>query len=773
MLNLKDRILLLQSSTKSEKAVNLCRDAYRVCGNKMFESTVSEQLLNNLDSEKSDVAVRQFIDRETKLNKVQNLGIKESYSALCKSDIMMNPTIRPILERMSIAVNTIPEYVIAESYLQTLDAFSWNPIAKSQAEDIRRKINENKEDIFLCSFLYEAKQSNSYLLPGFERELDTYFISKTRENREALMNKIKPYMFEGRVQNLYKKLQESCEDFQPTVDGSVTIEKIFSPVISKNGATIFCNEGRFFAKTKTNLTLLNEEQVAKLPHNFLKLCQNLNRNNVRVDESKIEIGANNKIITLVQESKNVKVNGREVDYNLFTRSFINEGLLIGANRVNESLNQISNIYENLNTIVEIDFGKHITSNTYKGHSADLYRFGNNISILESNKEFGTYKFIASATATQARKLLIEHLNYDIKDTFCDISSTEKVKVDKYEKEKAAFEKNLEHLQNKKSQLLEAVKTDPYLSESDDITKLLEAIDLEISKLQNEILTRNNLIKNITSTSSVKMFEDEEFAEGEPKSDPATAIEIKTKDDEMHKDEEPSKGGALKAGDQVQLKNGALGTVQGFENGGDNCIILMHDGKTVSVEKEFLNEITVVKSISKKINPEISMQTPNGSMSVEVLESEEVCPKCGKNPCICDKEEGKEKCPECGTEPCTCATKEPAAKVPGPSSTPAEKTEPSSDPKAHTLEVTSETDKIPPQGTEPEQNVTVKSVLPSITADKVEAQLVDDAGNIVIDKILIDPEIYASAADNDKIQYMTSGNSYDVFNTAKKYVKVLI
>lgn len=769
MLNLKDRILLLQSSTKSEKAVNLCRDAYRVCGNKMFESTVSEQLLTNLDSEKTDAAVRQFIDRETKLSKVQNLGIKESYSALCNSDIMMNPTIRPILERMSIAVNTIPEYVIAEAYLQQLDAFSWNAIAKSQAEDIRRKINENKEDIFLCTFLYEAKQSNSYLLPGFERELDEYFINRTRENREALMNKIKPYMFEKRIENLYKALQESCEDFQPAVDGSVKIEKIFSPIISKNGATIFCNEGRFFAKTKTNLTMLNEEQVANLPHGYLKLCQNLYASNVRMNESAIEIGANNKIITLSQDSKNVKVNGREVDYNLFTRSFINEGLLIGANRVNESLNQISAIYEGLNTIVEIDFGKHIISNTYKGHEADLYRFGNNISIFESNKEFGTFKFITSATATQARKLLIEHLNYDIKETFCDISSAEKAKVEKYESEKATFEKNLEHLQNKKNQLLEAIKTDPYLSESDDINKLLEAVDIEISKIQNEILTRNNLIKNITSTSSVKMFEDEDFEKtGEPKADPATDIEIEDKtgdqeEDTMHKDEEPSKGGALKAGDQVQLKNGALGTVQGFENGGDNCIILMHDGKTVSVEKEFLNEITVLKSISKNINPEVSMQTPNGSMSVEVLESENK-----------EDESATEVCPKCGNSPCTCevAAQKPAP-VPGPAKTAIENATPSDDPKAHTLEVSSETENIPPQGTEPAQTVTTKSVLPSITANKVEAQLVDDAGNIVMDKILIDPEIYAAAADTDKIQYMTSGNSYDIFNTAKKYVKVLI
>ena len=74
---------------------------------------------------------------------------------------------------------------------------------------------------------------------------------------------------------------------------------------------------------------------------------------------------------------------------------------------------------------------------------------------------------------------------------------------------------------------------------------------------------------------------------------------------------------------------------------------------------------------------------------------------------------------------------------------------------------------------PKQEVTVTTVQPTIADGKVEAQLVDDAGNIVMDKIYVDAQLLASAAENDKITYMTSTNSQDVFTTAKKYVKTLV
>lgn len=803
MLSFKDRILLLQSSTKSEKAVQLCKDASRVCGNKMLESTLSCQLLENLDSEANDPAVRQFIDRETKLNKVQNLGVKESYQALCQSELMQYAVVRPILERMRIEIYTIPEHVLAEGYCAQLDNLSWNAMAKSHAVKIRKAINESKEDIDICNFMYEAQQTNSYLLPAFKNELDNYFVSRSTESRNALLEKIKPYMFDQKIANFYKLVESKQEGMHIHADGSVNIEKIYSPVISKNGATIFCNEGKFFAKTKTDLTMLSDAQVRNLPSNFVTLCQNLNARNVQINESKIDVFTNTKTVSIFPESKTLQVNGNPVDYNIFARSFVNEGLIYGSS-VNTELKQICSIYENANTIVEIDFGKHVTSNTYKGHSADIYKFGNNISIYEMNSEFGTSQFIKKATATQARQLLVEHLNYDIKDSFCEMSSKERAKISMYESEKATFEKNLEHLTARKNQILEAMKVDAYLNYSEDIKMLLEALNLESSKLQDEILTRTNLIKSISSTSAVQMFEEEDFANQADEVDNSAEakfqnIKIEDAPEKIyHEDkskETKKEGTGIKAGDQIQMKNGALGTVQGFENGGDDCILLMHDGKTVRVEKEFLNEITVVKTKSSAINPEITRQNPNGAMSVQVMEGEKVC-TCADGTCVCKEEDDDEVevkavvasapviagttpgnvCTTCGQNPCVCnkniAPKSQSEMKREINDTDIAKTPSSSDPKPMTFEL-KDTTSIPPQGFTPEVKAEIKTVQPSIVGSRVEAQLVDDLGNVVMDKILVEPEQFTAAGENDKITYMANGNSQDVFTTAKKYVKMSI
>lgn len=757
MLSLKDRILLLQSSTKSEKAVKLCKDASVVCGNALLESTISGQLLDNLNSEANDPAVRQFITRETKLNQVNDLGVKKSYSALCNSELVHYPMVRPVLERMRISIQTMPEYAIAESYVQQLDSFSWCEQARKDAKAIREKIEEHKDDIYLCNFLRESQ--NSYLLPAFKAELDNYFVNRDTESRNALVEKIKPYtLADPRIMELSNKLQESAGGLQVKADGSVKISKIYSPVHIEKDSQVFFNGGRFFTKNEEGISVMNEEEVKNLPQSFITLCQCINADNVRLDEQKIEVFTKTKVVTICPETKEFKVNGKDVDYNVFTRSFVNEGFLYGS-IVNAQLNQISCIYENADSICDIEFGKHLESNTYKGHCADIYRFGNIISVFETNEMFKTSKMYNAITATQARELLIEHLNYDIKDTFCDLSTKEHEKVKQYESEKEVFEKNLEHLKAKKKQLLEAIEMDVYLQGSSEISELLESIDTEIERLQSEILTRTNLIKSITSSSAASMFEDEDFelevVDNEDGEDTIVTVDDNDDDDDDIDDEDECPDGncpdgepqTLQAGDEVQLKNGALGVVQGYEEAGENCIILMHDGKTISVGKEFINEITVIKPKSTENAPEVTTDEIDDTDTEVVKESntnkaeKAVCPVCGNDPCVCNK-----------------------MKV--------DKLKKEQDPTPNTLKVDDLT-KIPPQGTTPTQNVVVDTVQPTIAQGKVKAQLVDDQDNIVMDEIYVDADAFTAASDMDKIQYMTSTNSHDVFTTAKKYVKMLV
>lgn len=749
MLKLKDRILLLKSNTKSEKAVRLCADAEKACNNKLLESTVSEQLVDNLSSELKDSAVVNFVERESKLNKIQNLGVKESYNALCSSELMQYPTVKPVLDRMNISVNTMPEYAIAESYVSVLDSLSWNKDAKNYSESIKKKMNENKEDIFLCNFLLESEQRNSFVLPAFSRELDNYFVNRNSENRTALQEKIRPYTrVDASTARLYEMLESQESGVHMKADGSVKIEKIYSPVINHKGATVFSSNGAFFAKTKDTIKKLDENEVAKLPAGFISFCSSLSANNVKLSESKVDIYTKTKVVSIsADDNKELKVDGRLVDYNLFTKSFMNEGLLYGAS-FNNDLRQISTIYENMDSLYEIDFGKHLESNSYKGHTADIYRYGNVISVYEMNTMYGTSKMFENLTATQARNLLIEHLNYDIKDTFCDLSSKEQARVDKYESEKSELEKNLAHLNSKKDQIDEAIKIDPYLKGSKDIKELLEALNTEIAKTEDKILTCQNLIKSITSTSSVQMFEDEDFDdEVEDHSDfkeeecEDGECDDKCEDGECCKDGNCSKEVDLRAGDKIQMKNGAIGVVQGFEGDGNTCILLMQDGKTVSVPEEYLNELTVVSRKSMEDSPEIEIIDDETEEEGDVVgESAKVCPVCGKNPCVCNKDITKEKS--------------------------------SDDPTPNTFPV-EDTTSIPPQGTTPEQEVVVNTVQPTIAAGKEAAQLVDGQGNIVIDKIYVNPEQFTSAADTDKITYMVNLDSQDVFTTMKKYVKMLV
>lgn len=87
------------------------------------------------------------------------------------------------------------------------------------------------------------------------------------------------------------------------------------------------------------------------------------------------------------------------------------------------------------------------------------------------------------------------------------------------------------------------------------------------------------------------------------------------DDSIKKNEDLEN--PLESGDTVRLKNGGLGVVQG-NDGNNNTIIVMEDGKSVSVPQEYLHEIEIIKKKSLENEPEI--KTTDGAQSVDVRES---------------------------------------------------------------------------------------------------------------------------------------------------------
>ncbi len=705
MLKLKDRITILKSRTTSQEAVELANAALEACkSNGFMDSVVAENLVKDLEGI-DDAEVKNFVAREQRFIEISNLGVKEAYQNVIGGDLMHYPTIKPMLESMKQQVNTLPEYVTAPHFISALQQYSWNPELKTDLDKISETVEKYKEDIALANFMYEFKNSNgSYLSKMFEAELDNYFVDRTDTNRKKVLEKINPYLFDANIKQLHDILIVSEGGFQIDANGEVIIEKIYSPVLINENEDIFFASNRFLRKRGNTITALSEEEIKALPKNFVDVSLFLSYPNVSVYESKIAIitESGNKKVEIITEGEKpvLKLNGKEMSYQMFTKYFMNEGVFRKSD--NNVLYQISVLFENVDNIYEIDYGKKLISKSNRGQWVDIYKTDGKIFVTKVDESQKKNEFISNINAHQTKQLVLEHLRFDITESLRDLMPQEKEKLENLTKQKGELLEAIKLLTDKKITVLEQIKTNPVLRANKEVKDLLEAIDVEVEKLKEQEHVVRNMIKSLTTVgmftkdelvdegfigdiwkktnkntvlyfaqedengkylvgkqtyddyknsqywdkvdqdlsvdAAIKMAKDlankeknglyvetddvKLYMESESK-DPDGVDKLNKQNKDMEVSDEIKKNedleNPLESGDVVKLKNGATGVVQG-NDGNNNTIVIMEDGKSVSIPQEYLHEVEIIKKKSQEAQPEI--KTTDGTQSVEVREGKE-------------------------------------------------------------------------------------------------------------------------------------------------------
>lgn len=705
MLKLKDRITILKSRTTSQEAVELANAALEACkSNGFMDSVVAENLVKDLEGI-DDAEVKNFVAREQRFIEISNLGVKEAYQNVIGGDLMHYPTIKPMLESMKQQVNTLPEYVTAPHFISVLQQYSWNPELKTDLDKISETVEKYKEDIALANFMYEFKNSNgSYLSKMFEAELDNYFVDRTDTNRKKVLEKINPYLFDANIKQLHDILIASEGGFQIDANGEVIIEKIYSPVLINENEDIFFASNRFLRKSGNTITALSEEEIKALPKNFVDVSLFLSYPNVSVYESKIAIitESGNKKVEIITEGEKpvLKLNGKEMSYQMFTKYFMNEGVFRKSD--NNVLYQISVLFENVDNIYEIDYGKKLISKSNRGQWVDIYKTDGKIFVTRVDESQKKNEFISNINAHQTKQLVLEHLRFDITESLRDLMPQEKEKLENLTKQKGELLEAIKLLTDKKITVLEQIKTNPVLRANKEVKDLLEAIDVEVEKLKEQEHVVRNMIKSLTTVgmftkdelvdegfiddiwkktnkntvlyfaqedengkylvgkqtyddyknsqywdkvdqdlsvdAAIKMAKDlankeknglyvetddaKLYMESESK-DPDGVDKLNKQNKDMEVSDEIKKNedleNPLESGDVVKLKNGATGVVQG-NDGNNNTIVIMEDGKSVSIPQEYLHEVEIIKKKSQEAQPEI--KTTDGTQSVEVREGKE-------------------------------------------------------------------------------------------------------------------------------------------------------
>lgn len=510
MLNLKDRIAILKNRTTSGDAITIANAAMEACKtNGFMDSVIAENLVKDL-SGIDDAEVQKFVLREQRLVEISNLGVNEAYKNLVNGDLMHYPTIKPIIESMQQNVKSLPEYRTAEHFVNALQQYSWNTELRNDLTKITESVEKYKEDIALMNFIYEFNNSSAaYLSKMFADKLDDYFIDRTESNRKSLLEKINPYLFDSQLKYLHDILIESEGGFQIKADGEVLIEKIYSPVIINEKEEIFFSSGRFLKKVNESVKILNEAELKRLPESFMKLSYFLSQPNVKVYENKIVVTteSGNKVVEVISENEKtiLKLNGKEMPYATFTKYFMNEGVFRQSD--NNVLHQVAVLYENIDNVYEIDYGKRLVSKTSAGQWADVFKVGSSVCVTKVQESQKVNEFISNINAVQTKQLILEHLRFDISESLRDMLPEEMKKLENLNLQKTELNEAIQLLTNKKAQVETQVNENAVLRANREVKELLEAIDIEINNLKEQDHAVNNMIKSLTR---VQMFSNEDF-----------------------------------------------------------------------------------------------------------------------------------------------------------------------------------------------------------------------------------------------------------------------
>ncbi len=364
--------------------------------NNNSNDSLNESIIDKLDDlSLVDGSARSF--RESQ--KINNLGILESIDFLKSKAVYSYPQTKIVCEQFRNLVQDrgIKEFLLAESYVNELSKIGWDSDVKDVIETISEKVKKYSREIEVSRVLEGLRNGGSYnFYSDLVDILDSWLVTENKST-DLLLKQIRRWEFNPMIRNLSNslKINESKNsgylNLPRVSQGESRVESLFAPVLIEEGRTVFPLGGDLFSAGYTGFNRLSESEVkTTVPKSYLNLLSVCSKPNVRVDENGAYVSIGKNTIRIIEEgSKNSvylgksKLNFRDsVDLAKIVSLEVTSNLgMLESNLVND----VITIYENYDSIVELDFAKSIVSNIYEGVSVNLIKWENQIYLQKIKK----------------------------------------------------------------------------------------------------------------------------------------------------------------------------------------------------------------------------------------------------------------------------------------------------------------------------------------------------------------------------------------------------
>jgi hypothetical protein len=253
----------------------------------------------------------------------------------------------------------------------------------------------------------------------------------------------------------------------------------------------------------------------------------------------------------------------------------------------DDLNKFNLVYENIDTLCEIDFAKTISSKKHNNIKASIIRLGDSVIVVKNNPYMNENVVYTSMNGTQARDMILEFLNYDISESMSDFLSVEEGKIKQLEAERRTILNKIEDCQEGIRKIEES-QNDILLSNSEEITLIKRELKREINKLKSEYADKTNAIKSLSEyyvEGSYSDDDDSEFYTDEEMEDSDYEM-----NQEMMTESKKAKGGKgistfvqetperlFNVGDQVETAEYGVGKITAIDAAQKIATVIFNDG----------------------------------------------------------------------------------------------------------------------------------------------------------------------------------------------------
>lgn len=437
---------------------------------------------------------RQFAQKPTQRlqNMTKEVGLCKKIDLLKEGNIYKDPVAKTIIDNISALLTQYPENVIINTVSEHLSNFSYDPLVNHVLGEISTYVNENSVKLHILNSLYTLRTTNSPIYSGVCSELENALLENIT-TADALRMKLHSYSNLPVVSNIINSISmleaQSSHTFNIGLGvGDTKVSSIIAPFypLSESEAIVFMNNG--FVKISEN----EEPQylpldVVSIYPDFYKVCESIHNLGFTLKNNEYSFTGNKvKVVFSINEDGSLKllVNGKHTDLKSlnYAETFLVESI--------ETRNAISNIFNNLDYIANIEFGKQII-NESSNKRVNVLTIGDNIYVFEQNGDFRKMKDLTF------HSYVLENFKYDISDLYSIKLEKRDELLKSIDVEKNAITNNLAKLEesiNKINSVIESIDTND--SYADQLMELKVSIEKNMNSLRERYITLSQSKKKI-------------------------------------------------------------------------------------------------------------------------------------------------------------------------------------------------------------------------------------------------------------------------------------